>query len=223
MTAAITMTGIGRTYGSEPPVTALTAVDLSIEAGEHVAITGASGSGKSTMLNVMGLLDRPDRGTYALAGVDTTAMDERTRTAHRAHHVGFVFQAFHLLPGRTVEENVAVGLIYQRVRGRLRDDAVSKALETVGLAHRRTAHARTLSGGEAQRVAIARAIAGHPTIVLADEPTGNLDTPTSRSVLATLEGLRADSNTTLVVVTHDEAVARRADRVVRIADGRVAA
>ncbi|MCF2529515.1 ABC transporter ATP-binding protein [Yinghuangia soli] len=217
--------GVERVFEADPPVHALRAVTLRIDEGEHVAVTGPSGSGKSTLLGLLGLLDRPTAGAYRFGGVETTALAERDRAALRAGSLGFVFQAFHLLPYRTVEENVMLAEVY-RPRGtaapprRTRKARAAQALDRVGLGHRAGFRPDRLSGGERQRVAIARALLGEPALLLCDEPTGNLDGDNTAVVLDVLDELHADG-LTLLVITHDEAVAARAARRIRIADGRV--
>nr|WP_202513213.1 ABC transporter ATP-binding protein [Streptomyces sp. SID3343] len=208
------------TYPGPPPVPALRPCDLVVERGEYVTITGPSGSGKSTFLNVAGLLDRPTSGTYRLDGIDTGALKERDRTALRGSRIGFVFQSFHLLPYRTAAENVELAMMYQggkRSRTQ-RAAAARESLERVGLGHRLHHTPTTLSGGERQRVAIARALAAGPSLLLCDEPTGNLDTTTAESVLTLLDTLHTDGMTVLVI-THDHAVAGRGQRTVAIRDG----
>nr|WP_307856391.1 ABC transporter ATP-binding protein [Catenulispora pinistramenti] len=212
---------MARTYQGPSPVTALHPVELRIGVGEHVAIIGPSGSGKSTLMNLIGLLDRPTAGTYLMDGVDTSQISERDRTALRGHRIGFVFQAFHLMPHRSCVENVMLAQLYtsRRPKATRRANAI-EALVQVGLGHRLEAHPGTLSGGERQRVAIARAIVNRPKLLLADEPTGNLDSSMAHSVLDILDNLIADG-LTLLVITHDATVAARARRTVRIADGRL--
>jgi len=207
-----------KTYPGPPAVEALRGVSVSIAAGEHVAVVGRSGSGKSTLMAILGLLDRPSAGHYALAGVETSQMPDATRSSMRAAHLGFVFQSFHLLPDRDVVENIALGMLYGGCPADERRARAIDVCERVGLAHRASASVRHLSGGEQQRVAIARAIAGVPALLLADEPTGNLDPDNAEDVLALLDALRTDG-TTLVVVTHDPEVARRADRRLRMTAG----
>ena len=211
--------GVARTYPGPPPVTALRPTQLTVRAGEHVAIIGPSGSGKSTLLNLLGLLDRPTEGRLLVDGIDTATLNERDRTALRGRRIGFVFQAFHLMPHRTTVENVMLAQLYtdRRRKAERRADSVN-ALITVGLGHRLTALPSTLSGGERQRVAIARALVNRPALLLADEPTGNLDSQTADIVLDLLEGLVRDG-LTLLVITHDPAVAARAQRTVAIRDG----
>ncbi|WP_437097070.1 ABC transporter ATP-binding protein [Streptomyces sp. enrichment culture] len=210
--------GVGLTYPGPPPVTALRPCSLVVREGEYVAVVGPSGSGKSTFLNIAGLLDRPTEGTYVLDGSDTTALPEAELTALRGNLIGFVFQAFHLIPHRTALENVALAMLYAAVPARERVQRARTALEQVGLAHRADSLPSRMSGGERQRVAIARAIVGRPRLLLCDELTGNLDSATAASVLDLLDELHA-SGMTLVVITHDPVVAARAARTVTIRDG----
>jgi putative ABC transport system ATP-binding protein len=214
----VSMCGVGRTYSGPPPVRALHGIDLTIDPGEYIAITGPSGAGKSTLLNLLGLLDRPTAGTCRLDGVDVAVMSERQRSAFRGSRIGFVFQAFHLLPYRTALENVMLAQVYNHRPHSGREDAARSALAQVGLTHRAQALPTTLSGGERQRVAIARAVVNRPRLVLCDEPTGNLDSATSEAVLGLLESLNAMGQT-VVVITHDRLVAARTDRVIRMLDG----
>jgi putative ABC transport system ATP-binding protein len=218
----VALAGVSRSYAGPPEVLAVRDVDLVIERGEYVSIVGPSGSGKSTLLHLLGLLDRPTTGTYDLDGVGTGTMSEVERAAWRGRRIGFVFQAFHLLGHRSVVENVALAMIYAGVPRRQRIELARRALERVGLAHRTEFSPATLSGGERQRVAIARALAGEPSLLLADEPTGNLDSVTTASILDLFDGLHRDG-VTLAVVTHDELVSGRAQRRVRIIDGRLSA
>ncbi|MYS82816.1 ATP-binding cassette domain-containing protein [Streptomyces sp. SID5474] len=212
--------GVGLTYPGPPPVAALRPCDLVVGRGEYVTITGPSGSGKSTFLNVAGLLDRPTTGTYLLDGIDTGTLKERDRTALRGSRIGFVFQSFHLLPHRTATENVELATMYQGGRRSRAERAAGarESLTRVGLGHRLEHTPTTLSGGERQRVAIARALAADPSLLLCDEPTGNLDTATADDVLALLDALHADGMT-ILVITHDHAVAARGQRSVAIRDG----
>jgi ABC-type lipoprotein export system ATPase subunit len=220
----VELVGVGRTYGSDPPVEALRGVDLSIERGDWVAVVGPSGSGKSTLLNLLGALDRPSSGRYLLDGVDVGSLDEGARAAVRARSIGFVFQSFHLLGHRTAVENVLLAELYggngRNGRNGRREHAVA-ALERVGMGHRLDALPTKLSGGEQQRVAIARALMGEPRLLLCDEPTGNLDSANTEALLR-LFGALSGQGLTLVVVTHDEYVAASARRIVRIVDGRIA-
>jgi len=220
--ALIDWHGVARTYPGPPPVAALRPTDLRIERGDYVALTGRSGSGKSTVVNVLGLIDRPTAGTYRLDGRDTRAMTESARTTLRAERIGLVFQAFHLLPQRSAVDNVALGLLYQGVPTRRRLARARSALLRVGLGHRLAAPPDRLSGGERQRVAIARALVAEPDLLLCDEPTGNLDSLTAGTVLDLVEGLHGDG-LTIVMITHDPAVAGRAARHMSIVDGRMGA
>lgn len=215
----LALEGIGRTYLSgEIEVAALTGVDLTVGRGEYVSIVGPSGSGKSTLLNILGLLDRPTSGSYQFEGLEVSGLDETERTAVRGRRIGFVFQSFHLLSHRSVLENVALSMLYTGVSSRERTQRARDALTSVGLEHRADFTPTRLSGGERQRVAIARAIVADPALLLADEPTGNLDSKTSDSILSLFDVLRA-SGLTIVMITHDSSVAARADRSVRIRDG----
>jgi putative ABC transport system ATP-binding protein len=216
----VELVGVSRSFPGPPVVHAVRGVDLVIGRGDYVSIAGPSGSGKSTLLHVMGLLDRPTGGTYRLDGLDTRAMSERERAAWRGRRIGFVFQAFHLLAQRSVAENVELAMVYTGVPRRHRAERAREALDRVGLGHRVAFSPATLSGGERQRVAIARALVGGPSLLLADEPTGNLDSATASSILDLFDDLHRDG-LTLAVVTHDEAVSRRAQRRVRTVDGSV--
>ncbi|MFF3251362.1 ABC transporter ATP-binding protein [Actinacidiphila glaucinigra] len=220
----IRLSGLGRVFDSDPPVYALREVDLEVRRGEHLSIVGPSGSGKSTLLNILGLLDRPTSGGYWLDGVLTNALGDRERTALRGSRIGFVFQSFHLLPYRTVDENVMLAETYRAPRPgrgrRTRAERARAALARVGLAHRFGFLPARLSGGERQRVAIARALMGEPALLLCDEPTGNLDSENTESVLGLFGELRSQGMT-LLVITHDDAVSAHADRRVRIRDGRL--
>ena len=211
---------VSRTYHDGDPVYALRPVTLAVEDGEYLAITGPSGSGKSTLLNVLGLLDPPTTGSYQVGGVETVGAGSTVRGAIRGQLFGFVFQAFHLLAGRSAAENVEIGMLYGPLRRRERRRRAAEALERVGLAHRTGADPRRLSGGERQRVAIARAVAGRPRVLFCDEPTGNLDSGNTTGVLELLSELNGQG-LTLVVVTHDEDVAAQAGRRLRVSDGRV--
>ncbi len=216
----IRMCGVGRTYPGPPPVHALRDVDLEIEPGAYVAITGPSGAGKSTLLNLLGLLDRPSNGTCELDGIDVSRLPERDRSGLRGARIGFVFQSFHLLPHRTALENVMLAEIYNHRPHAARADAAAMALIRVGLAHRIHALPRTLSGGERQRVAIARAVVNMPRLLLCDEPTGNLDSVSTATLLDLLGSLN-DLGLTVIVITHDPSVAARARRTISMLDGRV--
>jgi putative ABC transport system ATP-binding protein len=202
-------------------VDALRGIDLSIARGEFVALVGPSGSGKSTVLNLIGGLDRPTSGQVWINGTELSDSDEETLTRHRRQHVGFVFQSFNLLPRLTAVENVALPLMFSDVPEKERQARARALLERVGLGHRLSHRPSELSGGEQQRVAIARALVGQPALLLADEPTGNLDTKTGAEIMALLKKLNQEQGLTLVVVTHDPEVAAFADRVVKLRDGRV--
>ena len=216
--AVVELRGVTRVFPTEPPVHALRGIDLEVRAGDHLAIVGASGSGKSTLLNVLGLLDRPTGGQYLLDGIDTADLSDRRRAALRGRRIGFVFQSFHLLSHRPVEENVMLAELYRGESRSGRFRRAVEALDRVGLSHRIGFLPTRLSGGERQRVAIARAIVGRPSMLLCDEPTGNLDSENTSSVLSLFDDLR-DSGLTIVVITHDDEVARHARRIVRMVDG----
>src|SRR3954466_13966130 len=211
---------VGRTYGSEPAVHALVDVDLVLQRGEWLSITGPSGAGKSTLLNVIGCLDHTTRGTYLFDGIDTGRLSDRQRAGLRSQRIGFVFQSFHLLPYRTVLENVMLAEVYRNQSAVGREERARAAIERVGLSHRADFYPSKLSGGEQQRVAIARALVGSPSLLLCDEPTGNLDSKTSATLLDLFGKLNREG-LTLVIVTHEESVANRAGRRVHIVDGRL--
>nr|WP_202470083.1 ABC transporter ATP-binding protein [Streptomyces sp. SID2888] len=218
MVPVLELQGVSKTYPGSPPVTALLPTDLRVDTGDFLAVVGPSGSGKSTLLNILGMLDHPTKGSYRLSGTDVASLTERERAALRGRRVGFVFQAFHLLPHRTALENVALAQLYVTGRGEPRRVNAARALRGVGLGHRLDAMPSRLSGGERQRVAIARAVVNSPDILLCDEPTGNLDSATARSVMDLLTELNL-AGATIVVITHDPAVAERAGRQVTIQDG----
>lgn len=218
--AALELIDVVKQYDGRPPIRALDGVSLRIEKGELAAIVGPSGSGKSTMLNVMGTLDRPTSGTVRIAGHNVGDLSDRRLSAARSELVGFVFQQFFLLESVNALENVATGLLYKGLPARDRRHRASQALRRVGLASRMKHRPNELSGGERQRVAIARALVSRPELVLADEPTGNLDTKTSESIQDLLHELHAEGST-IIVVTHDNELANSLPRQVRFRDGRI--
>ena len=216
----IELRDVTRSFPGPPEVQALKAVNLSVLSGDYVSIVGPSGSGKSTMLNILGLLDRPTVGEYRLGGSLTGDLTDDQRASLRAHRLGFVFQAFHLMPRRTVLENVMLPMLYSGTPRAEREPRAREALDRVGLAHRVDFLPGVLSGGERQRVAVARAVVTQPQVLLADEPTGNLDQTTTAEIMSLFEGLN-DDGLTLVLITHDQSVAARARRTLRITDGRM--
>jgi ABC-type lipoprotein export system ATPase subunit len=219
-TAAVELHDVCRRFGSDAPVVALRDVTLALPHGASVAIVGPSGSGKSTLLNILGCLDRPTTGTYLFDGIDVGSLSDGQRAALRAHGIGFVFQTFNLLAHRTVLENVMLAEVYRGVSREGRAERAMVALDRVGMTHRAHFLPTRLSGGEQQRVAIARALLGDPSLLLCDEPTGNLDSANTHSVLALFDELGEDG-LTLAIVTHEDEVARHARRRVRMIDGRL--
>jgi putative ABC transport system ATP-binding protein len=218
MTPSLALRGVVKEYAGG--VRALAGVDLTIERGEAVAIAGPSGSGKTTLLQIMGTLDRPTEGDVQIDGRDVAACSDEQLSALRAHRIGFVFQAFHLIDGLSAVDNVAGGLLYNGLAAAVRRERARDALASVGLGHRLEHRPNQMSGGERQRTAIARAIAGAPAIVFADEPTGNLDSRTGAEIVALLRALNS-SGSTLVVITHDVDVARSFPRQVQMRDGEI--
>jgi len=212
--------GVTKVYGEDPPLAALRGVSFSIRRGELVAIVGPSGSGKSTLLHVIGTLERPTSGLVRIGGLDAAQLDDRELSQLRAREIGFVFQQFFLAEHSTLLDNVADGLLYAGVAAGKRRERAADALAAVGLGERLKARPTQLSGGERQRVAIARALVGAPAIVLADEPTGNLDSANGEQIMALIEELNRQG-ATIVVITHEHAIAERCPRQIRVLDGQV--
>jgi putative ABC transport system ATP-binding protein len=218
--AVVELSHVVRRHPGEPPVESLRGVSLTIEPGELVAVVGPSGSGKTTLLHIMGTLDRPTTGLVRIAGTDTVAMSDRELSGFRAARLGFVFQQFFLLDGMSVLENVAGGLLYRGIDSRVRRRMAAQVLERVGLGHRMSHRPGQLSGGERQRTAIARAVVGRPQLVLADEPTGNLDSASGTGIIALLQDLNREG-TTIAVITHNRELAQAMGRIVHLKDGMI--
>ena len=216
----VELRGVGRTYGTDPPVEALRGVDLVVEGGDAISIAGPSGSGKSTLLNVVGCLDRQTSGSYLMDGIEVASLNEDERAALRGRRIGFIFQTFNLLAHRTALENVALSEVYLGLPREGRRERALGALERVDIANRSEFLPAKMSGGQQQRVAIARALMGEPSLLLCDEPTGNLDSGNTEAVLALFDDLVADGMT-ILVITHDDEVAERMPRQTRIVDGRL--
>jgi putative ABC transport system ATP-binding protein len=215
----IDIVGIGKTYRiGEVEVHALRQIDLQIFKGEYVALMGPSGSGKSTLMNILGCLDTPSRGTYTLNGTNVSKMSDNELAEIRNKEIGFIFQTFNLLPRNTALDNVALPLVYAGKGKKERLQKAAEALASVGLADRMYHKPNELSGGQRQRVAIARALVNNPSIILADEPTGNLDTKTSHEIMDLLENINNNGNN-VIIVTHEEDIAKRAKRIIRLRDG----
>ena len=220
MRPVLEIADVSKSYPGSPPVTALAAADLVIRANDRVAVLGPSGSGTTTLLHVAGTLERPSGGSVRIGGQEVSALSDAELSAVRGRRLGFVFQQFYLLDHLDAVQNVALGLLYRGGQARARRAAAADALHRVGLGHRLGHKPAQLSGGERQRVAIARAVAGHPDVVFADEPTGNLDSVAGGQIIHLLAGLATDG-TAVVVVTHDPAVAAAMDRHVVMQDGRI--
>ncbi len=220
MTLALELVDVVKEYPGEPPVRALDGVSLQVQPGEMIGIVGPSGSGKSTLLHIIGTLDRPTSGRVKLAGVDTSEMSDRHLSGVRSQALGFVFQQFFLLDGMSAVDNVANGLLYRGIAPAVRRKAAIEALQRVGLGHRLEHVPNKLSGGERQRVAIARAIINQPAVMLADEPTGNLDSKSGASVMELINELHAEGNT-IIIITHDRELADSLPRRVTMLDGRI--
>ena len=219
---ALELEAVVKEYPGSPPIRALDGVSVRIDSGEMLSVLGPSGSGKSTMLHMMGTLDRPTKGRVLVDGIDTTGLDDKALSALRGRKIGFVFQRFFLLPGTTAIDNVANGLIYTGTLPALRRAAAGEALNRVGLGHRVHHLPSELSGGELQRVAVARALIHRPAFLLADEPTGNLDSRASGAIMDLLSSLHAEGST-IVLITHDTSIAAATPRQVHVLDGRIQA
>jgi putative ABC transport system ATP-binding protein len=221
MSSIIRLSGVSKTYRTKEIETqALENVNLEVGKGEFMSIMGPSGCGKSTLLNIIGLLDKPTTGTIEIAGTNLDGISDRRLAAFRNANLGFVFQSFHLINSINVIDNVEVPLLYRSISSRERRRLAREVLERVGLSHRMKHYPSQLSGGQCQRVAIARAIVGNPGIILADEPTGNLDSKMGQEIMDILHGLNKDDGRTIVMVTHNESQAVKTDRIIRFFDGR---
>jgi putative ABC transport system ATP-binding protein len=208
-------------YTDEVETHALSGVHLQIKRGEYVSIAGPSGCGKSTLLNIVGLLDDPDAGSFLFNGIEVAHFNERKRADLRKNNIGFVFQSFNLIDELTVFENVELPLIYTGVKSAERKKRVEEVLDKVQIMHRRNHYPQQLSGGQQQRVAVARAVVNHPKLILADEPTGNLDAETSEKIIELIFNLNKEAGTTLIVVTHDLELANKTGRIIKLKGGRV--
>ena len=218
----IELENVGKTYRTDRIETvALNQINLSVAEGEMISVMGPSGCGKSTLLNVIGLLDDPSEGELRIGGVPVKQRGDKELAALRNERIGFVFQSFHLIPDLSVVDNVEIPLLYRRMSGKERRTRALRALERVGLSARVDHFPTQLSGGQQQRVAIARAIVGEPRILLADEPTGNLDSHMGEEIMSILEGLNRNDGTTVVMVTHDQEKAERTERIIRVFDGQI--
>lgn len=220
MKPLVTMQNITKSYHvGENDLPVLRGINLTIHKGEQLVIVGRSGSGKSTLMNILGLLDQPTAGAYYLAEQHVPSLDDDSLSALRGETIGFVFQSFHLLPGMTIWENVALPLTYRKIASEERRERASSLLKRVGLGHRLSHLPQQLSGGERQRVAIARALINRPSLLLADEPTGNLDSKSQQNILALFYELQQETGLTMVMVTHDQSIATHAQRLINISDG----